>query len=153
MDEIIIDTIVLDYLTRNQKAITPSARNRIQQADTVYVSVASIWELSNHVRAKMIHIDLDFDEFYQQILLKFGLTLLDTQWQALKFFSSFDYLSYRKPFKKNIDGKTVIGTKQELHKDPFDRMIIAHAISMNLPLVSPDSLFPHYVPMGLKLIW
>jgi PIN domain nuclease of toxin-antitoxin system len=153
MDEIIIDTIVLDYLTRNQKAITPTAMIRIQQADVVYVSVSSIWELANHVRAKLIPINIDFDTFYQETLQKLGLTLLDTQWEALKYFSTFDYLTYNKQFTRNISGSIVIGTKQELHKDPFDRMIIAHAISMNLPLVSPDSLFPHYAQMGLKLIW
>lgn len=38
MDEIIIDTSVLDYLTRNQKAISSLARQRIELADTVFVA-------------------------------------------------------------------------------------------------------------------
>ncbi len=153
MDEIIIDTIVLDYLTRNQKAISRTALNRIQQADIVYVTVSSIWELANHVRAGMIPLNADFEVFYQQTIQKLGLTLLDTQWIALKYLSSFEYLSINKSFEKSINGKITMGFKQELHKDPFDRMIIAHAISMNLPIVSPDSLFPYYNSLGLKVIW
>jgi|GEM_PF-3588292 len=66
MDEIIIDTIVLDYLTRNQKALSPTARKRIEQADTVYVSVVSLWELANHIREGLIILDADFDSFYQR---------------------------------------------------------------------------------------
>jgi len=64
MDEIIIDTIVLDYLTRNQKVLSPTARKRIEQADTVYVCVVSMWELANHIREGLIVLDTNFDSFY-----------------------------------------------------------------------------------------
>ncbi|RCR71465.1 hypothetical protein DUE52_00580 [Larkinella punicea] len=50
MDEIIIDTIVLDYLTRNQKALSTRSVKAIEQADTVYVCVSSLWELADHIR-------------------------------------------------------------------------------------------------------
>jgi PIN domain nuclease of toxin-antitoxin system len=36
------------------------------------------------------------------------------------------------------------------HRDPFDRLIIAQAITEDLPVVSPDSLFSQY---AIKLIW
>lgn len=38
------------------------------------------------------------------------------------------------------------------HKDPFDHMIIAHAITERMPLVSSDSRFPFYRRQGLLLI-
>lgn len=37
------------------------------------------------------------------------------------------------------------------HRDPFDRQIIAQALSENVPLVSPDRQFGLY--RGLKVIW
>jgi PIN domain nuclease of toxin-antitoxin system len=37
MDELLLDTIAFDYLTRNQKALSSLARERIEQADTVYL--------------------------------------------------------------------------------------------------------------------
>jgi len=37
------------------------------------------------------------------------------------------------------------------HSDPFDRQIIAQALSENIPVVTPDQKFSLYD--GLKLIW
>ncbi len=44
MDEIVLDTIIFDYLTRNQKALSAAARKRISQDDTVDLSVAIVRE-------------------------------------------------------------------------------------------------------------
>jgi len=37
------------------------------------------------------------------------------------------------------------------HKDPFDRQIIAQALSETMPVVMPDRLFQLYV--GIEVIW
>jgi len=153
MDELIIDTMVLDYLTRNQKALSSTAIKRIEQADTVYVCVSSLWELANHIREGLIVLDTDFDNFYQKALQILGITLLDTQWQALNYLATFDYQIISKTWQRTINGVVTTGIKQELHKDPFDRMIIAHSLAMNLPVVSPDTFFPHYADIGLQVIW
>ena len=39
------------------------------------------------------------------------------------------------------------------HKDPFDHMIISHAITEKMTLVSSDSRFPFYRRQGLKLLF
>jgi PIN domain nuclease of toxin-antitoxin system len=153
MDEIIIDTIVLDYLTRNQKALSPTARKHIEQADTVYVCVASLWELANHIREGLIVLDTDFDNFYQKALQTLSITLLDTQWSALSYLATFDYQIISKSWQRTVNGIISTGVKQDLHKDPFDRMIIAHGLAMNLPVVSPDTFFPYYADRGLRIVW
>jgi len=38
------------------------------------------------------------------------------------------------------------------HKDPFDRMIIAQAISKKYTIISDDSKFKQYTVEGLKLL-
>ena len=38
------------------------------------------------------------------------------------------------------------------HKDPSDHVIIAHAITESLPLISSDTRFPFYRSQGLELI-
>ena len=38
------------------------------------------------------------------------------------------------------------------HKDPSDHVIIAHAITEGLPLISSDTRFPFYRSQGLELI-
>lgn len=38
------------------------------------------------------------------------------------------------------------------HKDPSDHMIISHAITNRMPLISADTRFPFYRSQGLELI-
>ena len=42
--------------------------------------------------------------------------------------------------------------KAQDHKDPSDHVIIAHAITEHLPLISEDSKFEYYKKQGLDLI-
>ena len=39
------------------------------------------------------------------------------------------------------------------HKDPSDHVIISHAITLGIPLVSSDTRFPYYKKQGLDLIF
>ena len=39
------------------------------------------------------------------------------------------------------------------HKDPSDHVIISHAITNKLPLISSDRRFPYYTNQGLDLIF
>ena len=39
------------------------------------------------------------------------------------------------------------------HKDPFDHMIISHAITEKMTLVSSDHRFPYYRRQGLSLLY
>jgi PIN domain nuclease of toxin-antitoxin system len=38
------------------------------------------------------------------------------------------------------------------HRDPSDRLIVAHAIIEKIPIISSDSRFQDYKPYGLKLV-
>ena len=42
--------------------------------------------------------------------------------------------------------------EEQDHKDPFDHIIIAQAISHKMTLLSADTKFPFYRKQGLKLI-
>ena len=39
------------------------------------------------------------------------------------------------------------------HNDPFDRMLIAQALTEDCPIVSGDQRFPLYASAGLKVLW
>ena len=43
--------------------------------------------------------------------------------------------------------------KAEEHNDPSDRLIIAHAMTLKIPLISSDHKFPFYMKQGLDLIY
>ena len=44
-----------------------------------------------------------------------------------------------------------VNTQQD-HNDPFDHIIISHAITCRLPLISSDAKFPFYRQQGLRLV-
>ena len=55
--------------------------------------------------------------------------------------------------------RNVVGTYTSLrlneaqdHRDPSDLIIISHAITEHLPLISSDAKFPFYRSQGLELI-
>ncbi|MCY7349594.1 MAG: type II toxin-antitoxin system VapC family toxin [Cytophagaceae bacterium] len=151
---ILLDTITFDLLaTEGPKKLTATARQEIEQATTVYSSTVSLWELANHVQEGVIVLSVSFEEHYRALLRAMTTELLPLEWKALAYLSTFDLQIIEKPWRVTKRGQISRGIKRELHRDPFDRMIIAHAISMQIPLGSPDSLFPHYKPKGLKLIW
>lgn len=39
------------------------------------------------------------------------------------------------------------------HKDPSDHVIISHAMTLGIPLVSSDTRFPFYQKQGLQLLF
>jgi PIN domain nuclease of toxin-antitoxin system len=39
------------------------------------------------------------------------------------------------------------------HKDPSDHVIIAHAITLKMPLISSDTRFSYYTRQGLDFIF
>ena len=45
-----------------------------------------------------------------------------------------------------------LNTQQD-HKDPSDHVIISHAITEHLPLISSDTRFGYYRPQGLDFIY
>ena len=49
------------------------------------------------------------------------------------------------------DFASTLNTQQD-HKDPSDHVIISHAITEHLPLISSDTRFGYYRPQGLDFI-
>ena len=49
-----------------------------------------------------------------------------------------------------VDDASRAGALPQYHRDPFDRMLIAQALSRNIVLISNESLFDHY---GAQRLW
>jgi len=69
----------------------------------------------------------------------------------------FDFVENTLGFQIKYIAKEHLKTLAELkivegHSDPFDRLIIAQAITEKIPLVSSDKQFPKYRKYGLNLI-
>ena len=86
------------------------------------VSTATPWEVAIKVSLKKLDIGGPFPGFFPQQMLRNNFEWLPVTDAHLSCLVNL-------PFH---------------HKDPFDRLIIAHAISEGIPIVSADSQFDAY---------
>jgi PIN domain nuclease of toxin-antitoxin system len=96
----------------------PWARNLIADLDNeILVSAASVYEISLKVRCGKLPEAVDFEsDLVAHIESRLGFVLLPLEPETMMRAARF----------------------AEPHADPFDRMIAAHAIQHNLPLLSTD---------------
>lgn len=103
-------------LSKQQLDAIASRRNQL------FLSVATIWELSIKVNNKKLTIFQPLNKLVERECSIDGITILDI-----------------KPIHAIGAGNLVLH-----HKDPFDRMIIAQANIESLTIVTSDSMFERY---------
>ncbi len=120
--KILLDTNILLWVAGSPEKIPENILNQIQDTqNTLFFSAASIWEIAiKHTLGKP---DFSFDPL--------------TIYQALV---ENNYIELA------ITGNHTIATKHlpQIHKDPFDRMLIAQAIAENMLLVTADRTIAKY---------
>ncbi len=132
-----IDTNILYYLIEDKSSLTKDVRAIVDDYDTtLYTSAESVKELVVAHRSKK---------------------LLANRWNkaedivtALSTDSNIIILPVDS-YVVNRMAKLQIN-EAENHYDPSDHIIIAHAITMGMPLISSDRKFPFYKNQGLDLV-
>jgi PIN domain nuclease of toxin-antitoxin system len=114
---LLLDTHVLIWWDEGEP-ITQAAADTIREADQVYVSAVSGWEIA--IKAALGRIETRRD-------------LTDAVAE-----SGFEELPLR------FSHATRLRDLPVHHRDPFDRMLIAQALSEGLTLVSRDRAFRQY---------
>ena len=116
---ILLDTHVLIWALENNPGLSDSARESITRAgNMVFVSSVSVWEIA--IKKAMGKLETP-DNLQQEI--------------ALHRFT---------PLQINYDHAELAGKLPDIHKDPFDRMLIAQAIIEKLTLVTRDKAIAQY---------
>jgi PIN domain nuclease of toxin-antitoxin system len=125
---LLIDTHVLlwwwteaEQLSGRAKAAILDSRNRS------YVSAAVAWELAMKVNLGKLEAR-DVVSNLKQLLIEEGFRRLAI----------------------STDHALRAGLLPMLHRDPFDRMLVAQAQALNSPIVSADAIFDRY---GAQRIW
>lgn len=116
---LLLDTHVLLWVMANDPALPPVARDIISQANTVYASAVSVWEVS--IKAVLGKLKIDQDRF-MKALPATGFTPLPVTWEHAD----------------------AVRRLPNLHRDPFDRMLVAQAISEPLKLMTADQMLAPY---------
>jgi PIN domain nuclease of toxin-antitoxin system len=120
---LLLDTHVLIWWDEGRK-LTGEARRAIEEADTVYVSAASAWEVA----------------------IKIGLGRLRPTRTVRQAVEESGFMELPITFGH---AERVAGLPAH-HRDPFDRLLIAQAEVEGLTLVTRDPVFRRYEVASLE---
>ena len=115
---ILLDTHLLLWALATPERIPVSARRLIEQAE-VYVSAASIWEIG--IKAALGKLQADPALIAEQVEPAGFVHLPVTCWHAAE-----------------------VSRLPPLHRDPFDRLLVAQAMTEPLVLLTNDGHLPPY---------
>ncbi|MFA5233458.1 MAG: type II toxin-antitoxin system VapC family toxin [Sulfurimonas sp.] len=133
MSRYIIDTHIFLWLLFDPEKIDNNKLQTLQSPrNKVYITSISFWEISLKYALGKLELNGVSPEELPDKAQKMGIDILEIDAATM---SSF----YRLP-------------KVDVHKDPFDRIIIWKCINDNITLVSQDRKFVEYEKFGLKFI-
>jgi PIN domain nuclease of toxin-antitoxin system len=117
---LLLDTHVLLWWLSDDRKLPKSARDVIANPDNeVLVSSASAWEIS--IKAALGRIEIELDDLEQAIV----------------------HNGFR-PLPIGLRHALTAGRLPSVHRDPFDRMLVAQASVEELRIVSHDRVFERY---------
>ena len=127
--KILLDTCTLLWATLSPATLSPQAHTLIaDETNEILVSAASAWEIATKARLGKLPDAEKLEENYLEVMGAAGYTLL------------------------SIDTAHALraGRMTAEHRDPFDRMLAAQAIALDVPILSPDTQLD---PLGTRRIW
>jgi PIN domain nuclease of toxin-antitoxin system len=125
---ILFDNQAFIWFVENDKQLPDKIRKELENIDnTIIISIASLWEMAIKISLDKLHISCDIEEMIDKIYHN-GFELLPILPNHIIKLSSLKYL----------------------HRDPFDRIIIAQSISEDLTVVTSDEIFGEY---GVRVKW
>lgn len=116
---LLLDTHVFLWSIKNDRKLSKATRTKILNATDVYISSASIWEIV--IKVKLKKIDANVDQIIDAIL-ESGFTELPV---TARHAAAVCHLP-------------------DIHRDPFDRILIAQAISEPLTFLTADAELEDY---------
>lgn len=116
--KVLLDTNALLWLLADDQRLSSRARQKIENATDILISEASLWEIAIKISIKKLS---PISGLYD--------TLRDLGFKRLHI--EDEYLQ-------------IIETLPMVHRDPFDRMLVAQALSVNAPLVTSDTFLKEY---------
>lgn len=126
---LLLDTHALLWWLAGDERLSGAARDAIgDEGNAVLVSAASAWEICTKVRIGKLPGATVVAEDVGACLVEQGFT----------------------PLAISVAQAQRAGNLRGAHRDPFDRMLIAQALELDVPLVSNESVFD---PFGVARLW
>ncbi|MCD6011450.1 MAG: hypothetical protein K0Q79_1312 [Flavipsychrobacter sp.] len=125
----LLDTHTFLWYINDDKQISRNAVNAIASpGSSKFISIASLWEIAIKLNIGKLELDMPYKELSNQININ-GFELL-----PITFLHT-----------------TTLTTLERRHNDPFDRIIIAQALTENYTVISKDKNFEGY--QELSVLW
>jgi PIN domain nuclease of toxin-antitoxin system len=125
----LLDTHAFLWFVSDDNKLSPKAKSIIKDHhNEIYFSAASAWEISIKIRLGRLTIEENLEPFIVAQLAK----------------NNFQTLSI------TIFHSIYTSKLPEIHKDPFDRMIIAQSKAENMSLISKDKNIKKY---KVPVVW
>ena len=136
MDRYIVDTNILVQFATEQD-FTDDVRYLLYYSSAqIYVSSASVQEFINLLQCEDVKLQ------------KQKIVTISNVFEFIENTLGFTVKYIDKGHLKHLCKMDIV----DKHTDPFDRLIIAQAITEKIPLISSDKKFPKYRKMGLDFI-
>jgi PIN domain nuclease of toxin-antitoxin system len=126
---ILLDTHAFLWFVFDDPRLSPGAEEAIADSDTEkLLSVASLWEIAIKTQLGKLDLGLDLGTFFRR------------------------YVEERLVEQVGIRIPHLVASSQLplLHRDPFDRLLIAQAQILEVPVVTAD---PRFEPYGVAVVW
>lgn len=123
MARLLVDTHVFLWWVDDAPDLSPTARRMIADAkNECYLSMASCWEMAIKSSLGKLRFSKPVGHFVSEQLTINGFLLLPIE---LRHVAKIEKLPPH-------------------HRDPFDRLMIAQAVSEKMTIVTADGIFPKY---------
>ena len=117
----LIDTQALIWFCEDNPCLPANVKKYMESSRGLVVSIASFWEITIKTSLGKLTTVGNIADVMNKAVFK-GFKILSIEREHLIVLSALDLI----------------------HRDPFDRLIIAQAIAENIPLVSSDDVFKQY---------
>lgn len=129
---LLLDSHTLLWLMEGHPNLSQRAVEAITDpSNLLFLSISSVWEIGIKSGLGKLGLAVPFSTFLDTAINGYGLIVLPITLE--------DCVRYQQlPFA------------DKLHRDPFDRMIVIHALREGLTIVGADAAFDSY---GLARLW
>jgi len=117
--KLLIDTHILIWMALQPDKLSLSAKQNIESAEVLYLSYVSVWEMAIKISIGKLNIEFELETFIDMAREKHQMKLLSISTNDIYYIQSLPHH----------------------HKDPFDRLIAAQSLVLDIPLVSSDEIF------------
>jgi PIN domain nuclease of toxin-antitoxin system len=127
--KVLLDTCAVIWATLSPSTLSKKAQEAIaDESNVILVSAATAWEIATKVRVGKLPGAERLERDFLDVVRDAGYTLLE------------------------IDTASALRAGRLIaeHRDPFDRILAAQALGLDIPVLSPD---PKLDGFGVRRIW